>query len=391
MDRLIIENFGPITKADVEFGDLTVLVGPQGTGKSLFLAWLKLALDTAIIKKELNKHGFDWRNDSREFIDLYFGEGVGCAMNESFRIETVFGNKTLKDDNHLEKLLKRRKTKTQADDNVFYIPAQRVVILSDGWPKPFTAFKAKDPFVVRDFSEKMRLIMEGREGNEVISQKYFRKEFKDGIANDIYRGMDLRIDHKDSQKRLVLESQSDKNQKLPIMAWSAGQREFASLMLGFHWLMPASKTVLRKNLKWAIIEEPEMGLHPKAICVVLGMICDLLHRGYKVCVSTHSNTLLEFVWAVTKIISNQNRHDKTVVEDAFLKLFGLPKNQNLQKMASNVLEKSFKVYYFGDHSAHNTKDISTLDLWSEESDVANWGGIAEFGTRAGEVVSEVVS
>lgn len=37
---------GPITDAEVTFGDLTVLVGPQATGKSVFLQFLKLLVDS---------------------------------------------------------------------------------------------------------------------------------------------------------------------------------------------------------------------------------------------------------------------------------------------------------------------------------------------------------
>lgn len=44
-DHLSIQNFAQIRSVDVEFADLTVLVGAQGTGKSLALQWLKTALD----------------------------------------------------------------------------------------------------------------------------------------------------------------------------------------------------------------------------------------------------------------------------------------------------------------------------------------------------------
>ena len=40
MNELKVENFGPIGKAHVEFGDLTILVGAQASGKSLFLELL---------------------------------------------------------------------------------------------------------------------------------------------------------------------------------------------------------------------------------------------------------------------------------------------------------------------------------------------------------------
>jgi hypothetical protein len=54
----------------------------------------------------------------------------------------------------------------------------------------------------------------------------------------------------------------------------------------------------RDKLKWAVIEEPEMGLHPRAISVVLLLVLELLSRGYRVCVSTHSPQVLELVWAL---------------------------------------------------------------------------------------------
>jgi len=49
VERLRIENFGPIVEAEVEFGDLTVFVGSQATGKSLFLQIFKLLQDRGFI------------------------------------------------------------------------------------------------------------------------------------------------------------------------------------------------------------------------------------------------------------------------------------------------------------------------------------------------------
>ena len=45
MTRLRIKNFAHVAEASITLGDLTVLVGAQGTGKSLILQWLKTALD----------------------------------------------------------------------------------------------------------------------------------------------------------------------------------------------------------------------------------------------------------------------------------------------------------------------------------------------------------
>jgi predicted ATP-dependent endonuclease of OLD family len=40
MNQLEIKSFGPIEEANVQFGDLTLLVGAQASGKSIFLQLL---------------------------------------------------------------------------------------------------------------------------------------------------------------------------------------------------------------------------------------------------------------------------------------------------------------------------------------------------------------
>ena len=57
MNRLRASNIGPITEADVRFGDLTVLVGPQATGKSIFLQLLKLLVDRPAIHRTMKTFG----------------------------------------------------------------------------------------------------------------------------------------------------------------------------------------------------------------------------------------------------------------------------------------------------------------------------------------------
>ena len=57
VDRLTIRNFARIAEADLTFGDLTVLVGAQGTGKSLALQWLKVAMDGRQIVAALGDAG----------------------------------------------------------------------------------------------------------------------------------------------------------------------------------------------------------------------------------------------------------------------------------------------------------------------------------------------
>jgi hypothetical protein len=58
--KLLLENIGQIRGADVTFGDLTVLVRPQATGKSIFLQCLKLMVGPGYVLAELKRYGLDW-------------------------------------------------------------------------------------------------------------------------------------------------------------------------------------------------------------------------------------------------------------------------------------------------------------------------------------------
>ncbi|MEO8007474.1 MAG: ATP-binding protein [Betaproteobacteria bacterium] len=79
--RIRLKNIGPIKEADVEFGDLTVVVGPQATGKSIFLQLLKLAVDYPAIHTEFKRFNIDWRGVDSDFLQLYFGEGMASIWD----------------------------------------------------------------------------------------------------------------------------------------------------------------------------------------------------------------------------------------------------------------------------------------------------------------------
>ena len=86
MKRLLVNHLGPIRSANVLFGDLTVLVGPQATGKSLFLQLFKLLNDGAAISQTLRSYGRNWSKDPQGFFDLYFGEGMRNIWHNESRI-----------------------------------------------------------------------------------------------------------------------------------------------------------------------------------------------------------------------------------------------------------------------------------------------------------------
>ena len=58
---------------------------------------------------------------------------------------------------------------------------------------------------------------------------------------------------------------------------------------------------MREGLRSVVIEEPEMGLHPKAIVSFGLLVLALLSRVYQVILSTHSPIILDLVWAIREL------------------------------------------------------------------------------------------
>jgi predicted ATP-binding protein involved in virulence len=382
MENLKIKHLGPITEADVSFGDLTFLVGPQASGKSILLQLIKLLLDKNHIRRTLEQYGFIWGNQEKEILNRYFGEGMSDIWND--KTDIVFNHKSYA----LSYLLpKRRESIKEAVETLFYVPAQRVICLQNGWPRFFTEYEDSVPYVLRHFSETLRQLLErglSKKNDTIFPQVQRLKEpLRDSFNESIFHDGKIIID-KTGKKRFKLDFGKS---SIPFMAWSAGQKEFMPLLLSFYWLCPSSRASKKESIDYVIIEEPEMGLHPQAIKSVLLQVMDLMSRGYKVIISTHSPVLLEFAWAFNYI---QTHH---VSFKSLAELFDL-KNipPSLKEMLTSVLTKTIKTYYFDrEIDAVIIKDISSLDAGSSDEAISQWGGLSSFSSKASEVILKVTS
>ena len=375
MNRRTLHNIGQIQHADLRFGDLTVLVGPQASGKSITLQWLKLLQDIGLIQQQLDTYGLDYAGQLPALLDVYFGEGMHSIWREGSEVQ-VDG----KPIDMAKRVARRQPDKTES---VFLIPAQRVLALPEGWPKPFQSYRPGDPYSVRAFSEHLRMLME-REftgtGPLFPKTNRLKADYRELLQQSVFADFKLSVDRVQSQKRLVLDAGGG---NLPFMVWSAGQREFVPLLLGLYWLMPPSKVATRGDIEWVIIEELEMGLHPRAISAVLLIILELMTRGYKVCLSTHSPQVLELLWAMETMRKSKGR------ADALLDLFGAKHSKPLREMAEAAMTKTSKVYYFDPTGP--VQDITHLDPTSHAAQEASWGGLTEFSARANEAVARAAA
>ncbi|MEM9460507.1 MAG: AAA family ATPase [Myxococcota bacterium] len=375
--ELEVHNFGPIAHALVPLRDLIILVGPQATGKSLLLQLLKLAEDHNRVASLLAEHGFDWRRPA-DFASLYFGAGLENAWSTNARVR--LGRRKLT----LQKIAASRAR--DDDDDVFYIPAHRTITIADGWPRPFQQYDLEIPFVARLFSESLRRMLSrrGRSHGQLFPiDRRLKVPLRRAIDDAVFHGGELRLEVTGMRKRLKLQYE---DVSIPFMGWTSGQREFVPLLLGLYHLLTAGGATKRPETTWVIIEEPEMGLHPKAIIAVMGTVLELLHRGYKVALSTHSQTVLDVIWGLNHLRQFDDG------PRSMCKIFGLePSSQMLALMESALGSTNSITYMTHGDKGVESKDITNLDPSAESEAEANWGGLTEFGGRVADVVADSVA
>lgn len=377
MKSLKIKNFGPIGEVDVKFGDLTFLVGPQASGKSLFLELLKYIVDKEFILSNLRKYNYiiDKKNPQK-VLDTFFGDG----MNKIFKPDTeiTYNGESIS----LNSLLQRNVPKKES---MFYIPAQRILSIADGRPKNFMEFDMATPYVLKSFSETLRIYIQGGMGDpEMIFPigNKLKSALKQSFDKNIFHGGKIVMEENSGQKKMKMRID---DMSIPFMTWSAGQKEFMPLLIAFYCLSgPASQVFKKDNYKYVVIEEPEMGLHPQAIKAVLLEILELIHNGLKVIVSTHSTTLLDFAWAFN-VVKNSTASNK---ENALYEMFDLRKNATTSQIFEGLLDKQLSTFYFSRQAMGKvmSTDISSLDAGSEESAVSEWGGLSQFSSKVADIV-----
>lgn len=379
-ERIAVKNFGPIREVNVELGDLTVLIGAQASGKSLFLQMFKLIKDRSAILKSLENYGFVVNNKLENLLNRYLGEGLSSMWNEG--TELISNGKTY------NRKYFESSPKGNPADQVFYIPAQRILSIADGRPKYFMEFSENDPFVLRKFSDTLRLLIQNGLGDSGVLYPIpnrLKSTIKKMYDKAIFHGGKIVFDEKGGQRKIAMNVE---DVHLPLMTWSAGQKEFMPLLMAFYCLSgPPQNVVNRKEYEYIILEEPEMGLHPLAIQTIILQMIEFIHAGYKVIVSTHSPVLLEFVWAYNCL--------KNIPEDkrvgALCEVFGITPNKKMNlNFLNDIYEKGIKTYYFSRDASGkvSAKDISSLDVYSEDVAINEWGGLTQFSSKANDVVAK---
>jgi hypothetical protein len=373
---LTIRNFAHLAEVSLTLGDLTVLVGPQAAGKSLALQWLKAAIDGRQIVDALRAAGHP--TDRPEvLIDLIFGMGMAPAWRE----------------NETEILFDHRRVSPQGlgrvgdgKERLFFVPAHRSMLISDGWAAPFQKLTSDTPAVARIFSQNLFDRFSGKDAGTLFPvERRLKKEIRDQIDSAVFHGGKVGIEEDRQHARRLRLVHGATN--LPFMTWTAGQREFTPLLLGLYHLLPPAKLRKRPETDWVVIEEPEMGLHPQAVTAVMLLVLDLLWRGYRVALSTHSPHVLTMLWMM-RLLQDYGARWQLVCD-----AFGVPQSRPMQQVAEIALEKDYRAHFleFDDYGKVYSTEISTLDPDSEDERIAGWGGLTAYSSRFGDAVRKAVN
>ncbi len=378
--RLQIAKFAQIGNLDLTFGDLTVLVGAQATGKSLALQWLKLAVDEMQITDALHEAGFSLRTPE-DAVDAYFGEG----MRGAWRTETtvVFNGRRVRPETLARKTVRNGPSVLAS---MFFVPAHRALLLSEGWPAPFMKLGADTPVVARLFSQALYERLSRPRTTTVFPQeRVLVKEIRERIDETMFHGGKINLQTQGLRRRLELQFG---NTGVPFMTWTAGQREFAPLLLGLYSVLPERRLRKVEGLEWVVVEEPEMGLHPRAIATVMILVLDLLWRGYRVVLSTHSPLVIDTLWAIRQF--QLAKGDPRILAHAL----ELNSQASLMKVEA-AIGKLLKVYYLSYQKVEDgsqcvtAQDISELRTDAEGEAERDWGGLTFYGTKLSEAVSRI--
>jgi len=391
--KLEIACLGQVDRAEIRWGDLTVMIGPQASGKSLIAQTWKLVLDAPFIQSLLHQYGYTWETPG-DFLWLYFGSGYERIGQDNTRIA--------KDGKEVElQELANARRQGKPYERVFYIPAQRVLSLAGGygWPLPFKRFEPGTPFVLAQYSEENRKFLDEcfPDDDDVIfpSIRYLPDDLRDRLFQSVYRGVTL-IAERNLRERLVLEVQ-DTGARLPFASWSAGQQGFTPLLLGLYQLLPTELGIKRGAYEWVVIEEPETGLHPNSIEAVLLAIAHLLKRGYRVILTTSSETIVECLWLVQRLRrARPDQSSKALAMYLYSPSWAnrLPTVSLEQlELSQSFVQKDVRVYFSRPLSDGKVvvADISSLDAWDENPDVAGWGGLTTSTEMACHLLPQALS
>ena len=262
MEKLSIRNFGPIEKADIDLKRITVLIGPQGSGKSTIAKIIGAYGDyTKLLKKDWLADVFIEKLKEDYGLNSYFGRGTKISLknaNGEFDIDNSAAV-TMVNEEDVPYGYKIPES--------IYIPAERVLIpLITENSFLFIREKISMPKYITDFG----ILFQNARKNI----KEHTIDFLDGVTYSYDDNID-KVKLKNGKVITLSESSNGIQTTLP-------------LLIAVRYLSERAGAKKGKNISFSI-EEPELSLFPSTQNELLKFILQLiLPLDYHLVITTHS-------------------------------------------------------------------------------------------------------
>jgi predicted ATPase len=320
--KIYVKNFGPVTEADIELKPLTVLMGPNNTGKTYISTLLLIAhriielLDfyyvlPKSIRGKINVMDFVKQRLEESFARLYSVSNPGELVKrdvDSGVVNIQFKKLKYAGDSHFDvKIVVTKDGNIQVNlmmpsfrnltGEVVYIPAERAGMM-------------------RTYKQLLRLYLESiglppsleRRAKKIMGEEYVSRIRLPGVVG-ILLGEILRVgeftskDRDESGFRNALEllenetlqgvielgedlavtyTEKRSGQSFDLVNTSSMVSEVSAIYILTKLLRPNS---------WFVIEEPEAHVHPKGQMGIARFLAALARTGVNVFITTHSDLI----------------------------------------------------------------------------------------------------
>ncbi|MHC1791620.1 AAA family ATPase [Solidesulfovibrio sp.] len=326
-EKLLIQNVGPIPNFEIQPNNLTILIGPQASGKSLFAQLLYffrgidffLANDFNPTITGENK----WEelvlkrilDDVRGVPFGYFANGVAKLVysnsqknNSPLKLNIYNSNRRVRPLQNLLDSVRgwydewdsdKKKLRSALRKTQIFIPTERSLYTQLAGKRDSVLFSDSQPLTVREFAEtltqgqdlyksyyahikKFPKIIDRRTQYKIFS--YVLDRQRQALAGEAYIPT---VGPREWKWRIET---GGKSKPLPIQATASGQME------AWPFFVIAATFCATNGTPYDIyFEEPETHLHPRAQLEVVKTICYLVSRGTRFVVTTHSPYVLYLV------------------------------------------------------------------------------------------------
>lgn len=306
MQRLYVRDFGPIQSCDIEIQRLTVMTGPQASGKSTLaklIYFFKLAQQYIQSQPLSSVQADKWL---RSVFLRTFGDVTELSDTMQIRYDFADGQwldvtKGAHPQTHSQTVLfrfSRDFSKSAEKMEAIYIPAGRsmITLLSDQLPVLFTDPNRQLPAL--DYCTNAYI-------HRILSLRQSFANGLDGLLKQEIETTDKKLDlivlkhmirlagkilkarycYRAGEERLLLDmNASEKSIKVNFA--SSGQQETVwALNLLFYYLLEGKPSCV-------ILEEPEAHLYPDSQKFMAEALATFAHAGSQVIVTTHSPYIL---------------------------------------------------------------------------------------------------